>query len=56
MYTLNEALARERMQHVRRRAEHARTAHELRSAQRWRWLRRAHSAQARSTADYELVG
>jgi hypothetical protein len=48
MYTMHEALARERMSAARRAAAHDRLSSQLAGARRWRWLERmAHSAHVR---------
>jgi hypothetical protein len=51
MISMNEALARERMQESRRRAEHSRIANKMAAARRWRRLERiARSAHQRHVA------
>lgn len=50
MYTLNEALARERTSEWRRQAQRDHRAHELAAERRWRRLeRKANSARDRSS-------
>jgi CRISPR/Cas system CSM-associated protein Csm2 small subunit len=65
MYSMYEALARDRMREQRERAAHQRLVNELVSARRWQWLaaytaRRAARSQRRlaerSAADYQLAG
>lgn len=65
MYSMHEALARERMQEQREQAAHSRLAHQLSAARRWDRLaafslRRAARSQRRlaesSDAEYQLVG
>jgi hypothetical protein len=65
MYTMYEALARERAQEQAAQAAQYRLSQQLVTARRWRWLavysaRRATRSQRRLTeqlsADYQLVG
>ncbi|HEY2044261.1 MAG TPA: hypothetical protein VGH11_16415 [Jatrophihabitans sp.] len=66
MYSMYEALSRDRMREQREHAAHQRLANELASARRWQWLaayaaRRAaryqrQLAEHSAAADYSLVG
>jgi hypothetical protein len=56
MYTMNEALARDRMREHLYGARHARLARELAAAERWhRWQSRARAAERRHAQRAERV-